>query len=129
MIISCPSCSANYLVNIDDIGFGRQVKCTRCNFSWFYENKNYKKDSALLIKQTIDSSSERDNSKDKNLPVIYERGKIKVPFPFLILIFPVVFIILDALVQNSNINSVEFTKDANIFIERIVNLVLGFFYY
>ena len=129
MIISCPSCSANYLVKIDDIGIGRQVKCTRCNFSWFYENKNYKNDKALLTKEAIDSLSQRDNSKDKNLPVIYEKNKIKLPFPFVILILPVVLIILNAIVQNSNINSVEFTKDANIFIGRIVSLVLSFFYY
>ena len=55
MIISCPSCSAKYLVNIEDIGFGRQVKCTRCNHSWFHENKNYENDKKLQIEEIIKS--------------------------------------------------------------------------
>ena len=55
MIISCPSCSAKYLVNIEDIGFGRQVKCTRCNHSWFHENKNYENDKKLQIEEIVNT--------------------------------------------------------------------------
>ena len=38
MIISCSSCGAKYLVDPVQIGNGRQVRCARCNFSWFQEN-------------------------------------------------------------------------------------------
>ena len=51
MIISCPSCSARYVVNIDDVGHGRQVKCTRCNHSWYFENKAYEAEKKLLINE------------------------------------------------------------------------------
>ena len=56
MIISCPSCSAKYLVSTEDIGSGRQVKCTRCNYSWFYENTNYENDKRLEIEQISKSN-------------------------------------------------------------------------
>ena len=35
MIITCPSCSARYIVNPIDVGKnGRKVKCTKCNTTW-----------------------------------------------------------------------------------------------
>jgi|GEM_PF-3691939 len=36
MILTCPSCSASYLVSIDDIGIeGRTVRCKKCQHTWF----------------------------------------------------------------------------------------------
>ena len=51
MIISCHSCSDRYVVNIDDVGHGRQVKCTRCNHSWYVENNAYEAEKKLLINE------------------------------------------------------------------------------
>ena len=51
MIITCPSCSARYLVGSNDIGHGRQVKCKRCDFSWFQDNDSFVE--VLLIKKDV----------------------------------------------------------------------------
>ena len=100
MIISCPSCSAKYLVNIEDIGFGRQVKCTRCNHSWFHENKNYENDKKLQIEEIINTYAERDHSKDQNLPVVYEKKQNKYSTPISTFIDP----------SNFHINRCGYTK-------------------
>ena len=87
MIISCPSCSARYVVNIDDVGRGRQVKCTRCNHSWYFENKVYEAEKKLLINEISNEKIIRESLSDQNLPVVYKKQK-NIPLPFLILILP-----------------------------------------
>ena len=129
MIISCPSCSAKYLVNIEDIGFGRQVKCTRCNHSWFHENKNYEKLKKMQIEEIDITGAKRDHSKDQNLPVVYKKSKILIPLPFLLLMFPVIFISIDFVIQNSHINAFEFSRSINSFIDSILVQIRSFFSY
>ena len=129
MIISCPSCSAKYLVNIEDIGFGRQVKCTRCNHSWFYKNNNYENDKKLQIEEIIDTHAQRDSSKDQNLPVVIKKKKTTIPFPFLLLLAPVIFMLIEALIQNSNINAFEFSRSINSFIDYVLVKIGNFFSY
>ena len=126
MIISCPSCSAKYLVSTEDIRSGRQVKCTRCNYSWFYENTNYENDKKLEIEQISKSNIQRDHAKDQNLPVVYERKK-NIPLPFLVLLIPVIFIAIEMIIRNSNINALEFSKELNNLIETIVNIIGSLF--
>ena len=125
MIISCPSCSAKYLVNIEDIGFGRQVKCTRCNHSWFHENKNYENDKKLQIEEIINTYAERDHSKDQNLPVVYEKKKSMK----LILNSLVNFISIDAVIQNSSVNAFELSRSINSYIDYILEQIRSFFSY
>ena len=129
MIISCPSCSAKYLVNIEDIGFGRQVKCTRCNHSWFHENKNYENDKKLQIEEIVNTYAERDHSKDQNLPVVYEKNKTSIPLPFLLLLIPVIFISIDAVIQNSSVNAFELSRSINSYIDYILEQIRSFFSY
>ena len=126
MIISCPSCSAKYLVSTEDIGPGRQVKCTRCNYSWFYQNNNYENDKKLEIEQINKSNVQRDHAKDQNLPVVYEKKK-NIPLPFLVLLIPVIFIAIEMIIRNSNINALEFSKEINNLIETIVNIIGSLF--
>lgn len=126
MIISCPSCSAKYLVSTEDIGSGRQVKCTRCNYSWFYENTNYENDKKLEIEQISKSNIQRDHAKGQNLPVVYEKRK-NIPLPFLVLLIPVIFIAIEMIIRNSNINALEFSKELNNLIETIVNIIGSLF--
>ena len=129
MIISCPSCSAKYLVNLEDIGFGRQVKCTRCSHSWFHENKNYENDKKLQIEEIVNTYAEQDHSKDQNLPVVYEKNKKSIPLPFLLLLTPVIFISIDAVIQNSNVNAFELSRSINSYIDYILEQIRSFFSY
>ncbi len=41
MIVICPSCDSKYLVDAGQIRYGRHVKCTRCNHTWYCENNNF----------------------------------------------------------------------------------------
>ena len=74
MIISCSSCGAKYLVDPVQIGNGRQVRCARCNFSWFQENDGLDSNTKEVSNKII---SKRDTQSDKNLPAVYkERSSI-----------------------------------------------------
>ena len=126
MIISCPSCSARYVVNIDDIGHGRQVKCTRCNHSWFHENTTYEAEKKLIINEISNEKIIRESLSDQNLPVVYEKKK-NIPLPFLVLLIPVIFIAIEMIIRNSNINALEFSKKLNNLIETIVNIIESLF--
>ncbi|MDC1303142.1 zinc-ribbon domain-containing protein [Pelagibacterales bacterium] len=73
MIISCSSCGAKYLVDPAQINKGRQVRCARCNFSWFQDSvgvaeSGFEVDSKKII-------AKRDQQSDKNLPAVYKEKK------------------------------------------------------
>lgn len=58
MIIECPECSAKFVVPIDDIGNGRNVRCAICNYKWYVENENF------VIKVNEQSKNKTDNEQD-----------------------------------------------------------------
>ena len=62
MIITCPSCSARYLVGSNDIGHGRQVKCNRCDFSWFQDNDSFVEGVEDLIEIAVKKGKKENKS-------------------------------------------------------------------
>jgi predicted Zn finger-like uncharacterized protein len=126
MIISCPSCSARYVVNIDDIGHGRQVKCTRCNHSWYFENKTYEAEKKLLINEISNEKIIRESLSDQNLPVVYKKQK-NIPLPFLVLIVPVIFIFGNMIIDSIEIDAFAVSQSINNFISLLVNQITELF--
>ena len=126
MIISCPSCSARYVVNIDDIGNGRQVKCTRCNHSWYFENKTYEAEKKLLINEISNEKIIRESLSDQNLPVVYKKQK-NIPLPFLVLIVPVIFIFGSMIIDSIKIDAFAVSQSINNFISLLVNQITELF--
>ncbi|MGY9025703.1 MAG: MJ0042-type zinc finger domain-containing protein [Candidatus Pelagibacterales bacterium] len=91
MIISCPSCDAKYLVDPVQINIGRQVRCARCNFSWFQDNKNFEEEKSKII---INRNSKKSNSNsNKNLPAVYKEKK-KIPSDLIVMAFFILFIFI-----------------------------------
>ena len=128
MIITCTSCSARYLVKASDIGQGRQVKCTRCSFSWFQDNDTYLVGNDELISEVnVTIQQERSASDDANLPVVYKRQNGSLPLPFLILIFVSGFVLCDLIFQNISINAFAISQSLNDFINQIVTTVSSYF--
>ena len=123
MILSCPSCSAKYLVDIHQIKYGRHVKCFRCGHVWFHENKEYDSLSVDQIETNNKFSSRKMSNDDSNLPVIYKK-KNTVPLPFILLIILVIFSSVYMMSENLNqLNSIEFTEDLNQLIDKLVNKI------
>ena len=86
MIVICPSCDSKYLVDAGQIRYGRHVKCTRCNHTWYCENNNFDIGD-LKIKSESQPSKIKEDTKNSqsNLPVVYE-NKNRIPLPFLLLV-------------------------------------------
>ncbi len=86
MIVICPSCDSQYLVDAGQIKYGRHVKCTRCNHTWYCENSNFDVEEIKTKSESQPSQIKEDTKNTQsNLPVIYE-NKSKVPLPFLLLV-------------------------------------------
>ena len=91
MIISCPSCDAKYLVDPVQISIGRQVRCARCNFSWFQDNKNFEVEKSRII---INRNPKKSNSNsNKNLPAVYKEKK-KIPSDLIVMTIFISFIFI-----------------------------------
>ena len=73
MIISCTSCEAKYLVDPVQLSKGRQVRCARCNFSWFQDNAGFENNESVLDSRKV--LEKRDPQSDKNLPAVYKEKK------------------------------------------------------
>ena len=73
MIISCSSCGAKYLVDSAQINKGRQVRCARCNFSWFQDSAGVAESCFEVYSKKI--IAKRDRQSDKNLPAVYKEKK------------------------------------------------------
>ena len=73
MIISCSSCEAKYLVDPVQLSKGRQVRCARCNFSWFQDNAGFENNESVLDSRKV--FEKRDPQSDKNLPAVYKEKK------------------------------------------------------
>ena len=86
MIVTCPSCESKYLVDAQQVGSGRHVKCTRCNHTWYCENDNFDVKKLEFQKETQSTKAKEDNKNPQsNLPVVYE-NKTNIPLPFLLLV-------------------------------------------
>ena len=128
MIITCPSCSARYLVGSNDIGHGRQVKCNRCDFSWFQDNDSFVEGVEDLISEvSAPNQKERSASDNTNLPVLYETQNGNLPLPFLILIFVSGFVLCDLILENISINAFLVSQSINSYIDQVVNFISTFF--
>ena len=127
MIITCPSCSARYLVGSNDIGHGRQVKCNRCDFSWFQDNDSFVEGVEDLISEvSAPNQKERSASDDANLPVLYKTQSGSLPLPFLILIFSSGFVLFNLILENISINAFLVSQFINSHIDQIVNFISTF---
>ena len=128
MIITCPSCSARYLVGSNDIGYGRQVKCNRCDFSWFQDNDSFVEGVEDLISEvSAPNQKERSASDDANLPVLYKTQSGSLPLPFLILIFSSGFVLCNLILENISINAFLVSQSINSHIDQIVHFISTFF--
>ena len=128
MIITCPSCSARYLVGSNDIGHGRQVKCNRCDFSWFQDNDSFVEGAEDLISEVSASNQkEHSTSDDANLPVLYKTQSGSLPLPFLILIFSSGFVLCNLILEKISINAFLVSQSINFHIDQIVNFISSFF--
>lgn len=75
MQITCPDCSARYLVKPEAIGAnGRKVKCTRCSSTWFQEPQRPEKKANIEVEQ--EPTETKPIPKGGNLPAI---NKQKAP--------------------------------------------------
>jgi len=128
MIITCPSCSARYLVGSNDIGHGRQVKCNRCDFSWFQDNDSFVEGAEDLISEvSAPNQKEHSVSDDANLPVLYKTQSGSLPLPFLILIFASGFVLCNLILENISFNAFLVSQSINLHIDQIVNFISTFF--
>ena len=128
MIITCSSCSARYLVRSNDIGHGRQVKCNRCDFSWFQDNDSFVAGVEDLISEvSTPDQKERTTSDDANLPVLYKTQSGSLPLPFLILIFSSGFVLCNLIIENISINAFLVSQSINSHIDQIVHFISTFF--
>ena len=128
MIITCPSCSARYLVGSNDIGHGRQVKCSRCDFSWFQDNESFVDGVEDSISEVSAPNQKEPSASDNtNLPVLYETQNGNLPLPFLILIFVSGFVFCDLILENISVNAFSVSQSINSYIDQVVNFISIFF--
>ena len=105
MIISCSSCGAKYLVDPAQIGSGRQVRCARCNFSWFQEINDL--DKNIVSDDLSKTIPNRDIQSDKNLPAVYKE-RSSISRDTVVISFFLLFIIMAlAFDQFNQINPLE----------------------
>ena len=128
MIITCPSCSARYLVGSNDIGHGRQVKCSRCDFSWFQDNESFVDGVEDSISEVSAPNQKEPSASDNtNLPVLYETQNGNLPLPFLSLIFVSGFVLCDLILENISINAFSVSQSIISYIDQVVNFISTFF--
>jgi predicted Zn finger-like uncharacterized protein len=68
MIVTCPNCSARFMVDASALGpTGRQVRCGRCKEAWF---QGPAEPEALRLEQTVPEFVIRPRTPGSNLPAI-----------------------------------------------------------
>jgi predicted Zn finger-like uncharacterized protein len=68
MIVTCPNCSARFMVDASALGpTGRQVRCGRCKEAWF---QGPAEPDALRLEQTVPEFIIRPRTPGSNLPAI-----------------------------------------------------------
>lgn len=105
MIISCSSCGAKYLVDSVQIGSGRQVRCARCNFSWFQDNDSFELNNIEV--SSYKNISRRDIQSDKNLPAVYKEKNFISKDNKIIILFLLIIIFTLAIDQFNKIYPIE----------------------
>ena len=129
MILSCPSCSAKYLVDSNQIKFGRHVKCIRCGYIWYFENINY--DPNINMKQSeeiISTMQDSDNNDNSNLPVIYKNNNKNSNLVFMLLILLVLFYVVYTFSESDvSLPLEEFSVNINNFINYLIKKIILFF--
>ena len=86
MLLNCPSCKSQYLVNSADLlSEGRNVKCIKCKFQWF-QTPNSTNDIKIDNKKF--NKFEKNNSYSTTLPSTYvEPQKSSVINSFFMVVF------------------------------------------
>ena len=120
MIVICPSCDSKYLVDAGQIKYGRHVKCTRCNHTWYCENNDFDIGD-LKIKSESQPSKIKEDTKisQSNLPVVYE-NKNKIPLPFLLLVVVATFVLGYEIYKSLDFDPEALNQCMNNSIDKIV---------
>ena len=119
MILTCPSCESKYLVDAKQIGNGRHVKCSRCNYTWYYENNDFDIKELEIKKEPQTTRVKEDRNLQSNLPVVYE-NKNTVPLPFLLLVVVAVSVFGYMIFESIDFDSEALKQFMNQSIDRIV---------
>ena len=108
MLLNCPLCKAQYLVNSADLlSEGREVKCIKCNFQWF-QNSKLTTSEKHIDKNTNKAKENKKIDYSKTLPSTYVEAKkssltnsiLMVLFITIIVCLYFVFINLDNGIMN-----------------------------
>ena len=122
MIISCSSCEAKYLVDPVQISKGRQVRCARCNFSWFQDNAGLEMNESSADSRKV--LEKRNPQSDKNLPAVYKEKK-KISGDKIAIIILILFIVTVLGIDHFNkINPLEMLYIKYSIIEILQNIFL-----
>ena len=120
MILTCPSCESKYLVDAKQIGNGRHVKCSRCNYTWYYENNDFDIKELEIKKEPQSTKAKEDKTNlQSNLPVVYE-NKTTVPLPFLLLVVVAVSLLGYMIFESIGFDSEALKQYMNLSIDKIV---------
>tara|TARA_B100000029_G_scaffold238741_2_gene235866 strand:- start:2965 stop:3408 length:444 start_codon:yes stop_codon:yes gene_type:complete len=115
MLITCSSCNSKYLINSADLKpNGRNVRCARCNFSWFLdlEDRNIEElQNAEFTPnenhQEFFSNNKNNDERNKlvtNLPSTVVKEKTSILNSVLIVMFSFLVIFLFWFIKNQNFN-------------------------
>ena len=76
MIVTCPACSAQYVLPDEAIGEkGRRVKCTTCAYTWLQRAENDEEKPAFIVPEYTNKSDEFSAPpKQRMTPVVAEKS-------------------------------------------------------
>ena len=120
MIVTCPSCESKYLVDVQQIGPGRHVKCSRCNYTWYCENNDFDVKELENQKESQSFKAKEDNKNlHSNLPVVYE-NKNTIPLPFFLLVVVAILVLGYMGYESIELDPEVLKQDMNESIDKIV---------
>ena len=99
MLLNCPTCKAQYLVNSADLlEEGRIVKCIKCKYQWF-QNPNL--DNNINIEYESIKTNKKINNYSKTLPSTYvEPQKSSITNSLFMVIFIISILFLYFFLKN-----------------------------
>ena len=99
MLVNCPSCNTCYLVNsVESQPDGRDVKCVKCNYTWFQKASLNKSDNSNYV--SIKSVSNSTVSKKKLPSTIVQQKKPSVINSILVVVLLVIAVSLFWFINN-----------------------------